>query len=57
MIIFTNKIVKCRQSNRNVNLKVKGIIMRREIENLESILENPENTLDNIVCLSMTKVE
>ncbi|KAF8221508.1 hypothetical protein L208DRAFT_1327554 [Tricholoma matsutake] len=44
------------QSSRNASLKGKGI-MRREKENPEVLLEHSKNTLDNIACLSMTKVE
>jgi hypothetical protein len=51
-----DKILESTQRNRNASLKVKGI-MRREMENSESLLENSKNTLNNIACLSMTKVE
>jgi hypothetical protein len=56
MVNVLNKILESTQSSRNVSLKVKGI-MRREKENPEALLENSKNMLNNIVCLSMTKVE
>jgi hypothetical protein len=56
IVDFMDKILESTQRNRNASLKVKGI-MRREMENSESLLENSKNTLNNIACLSMTKVE
>ena len=56
VVNFLNKILESTKSNRNASLKVK-LIMRGEKENSEMLLENSKNTLNNIACLSMTKVE
>jgi hypothetical protein len=56
VIDFLNKILESTKSNRNASLKVK-LIMRGEEENSEAFLENSKNALNDITCLSMTKVE
>jgi hypothetical protein len=56
MVNFLNEILESTQSNRNASLKVK-LIMRGEKENSEVLLENSKNALNDIACLSMTKVE
>jgi hypothetical protein len=56
MVNFLNEILESTQSNRNASLKVK-LIMRGEKENLEVLLDNSKNALNDIACLSMTKVE
>jgi hypothetical protein len=56
VVNFLNEILESTQGNRNAGLKVKWI-MRREKENSKALLENSKNALDDIACLSMTKVE
>ena len=56
VVNFLNEILESTQSNRNASLKVKWI-MRGEKENSEALLENSKNALNDIACLSMTKVE
>ena len=56
VVNFLNKILDSTKSNRNASLKVK-LIMRGEKKNLEALLENSKNVLDDIACLSMTKVK
>ena len=56
MVNVLDKILKSTKSNRNASLKVK-LIMRGEKKDLEALLENSKNTLNDIACLSMTKVK
>ena len=56
VVSVLNKILDSTKSDRNASLKVK-LMMRGEKKNLEALLENSKNALDDIVCLSMTKVK
>ena len=56
MINLLNKILESTKGNRNASLEIKWI-MRGKEENLEVLLENTKNALNDIACLSMTKIE
>ena len=56
MVNLLNKILENTKSNRNASLEIK-LIMRGKEENLEVLLESTKNVLNDIACLSMTKVE
>ena len=56
VVSFLNKILNSTKSNRNASLKVKLIVGRKK-KNSEALLENAKNALDDIPCLSMTKVK